>query len=473
MPNKNEKTETLFSDFSDEPKKEETVDKNEINTTGSIGSSNTPTSKVEVKGGKKNKLITPNEDFLKNSSDDVFLNEVNSTTTPTNTKQVEHSPITVSNDVITGFNEFDEKCEALIQQAVKIISISDDFENEQARVVGKELTDLSKDINKFKLAKNKPLNEQIDLNNDTAKKIIAPINIQIDRLKNAVNKYEMDKESKRQAEIQRLANEKKQREEAEQKEIQRKQNIRNQVEKIKNSVRDELAKDSLESIKPFLVKLKGFAPKEDFFMEYYNEVLELKESLIKDIESKIPILETIAEQKAKAAELDGIAKQNANKEAELAQKELDNAKKQKENEALQKQVQEESDELSATQELITMTAALSIEKPMDYIDTLKSKYGSAREAVKNKGAIVTDYQKNKRENEQKAALDADKVKNQRLDFKFEILDENAIPREYLCVDETKIRKAITANRKDLEKDINSFKIEGILITSETKTIFKN
>ncbi len=64
------------------------------------------------------------------------------------------------------------------------------------------------------------------------------------------------------------------------------------------------------------------------------------------------------------------------------------------------------------------------------------------------------------------------MKNQRVDYIFDIIDENSVPREYLCVDESKVKKAIQENRALLEKDINGFKIDGIKISSKVQTVLK-
>ena len=52
------------------------------------------------------------------------------------------------------------------------------------------------------------------------------------------------------------------------------------------------------------------------------------------------------------------------------------------------------------------------------------------------------------------------------------MDENLVPREYLCVDEAKIKKAIQLNRAELQKDIKSWGLSGILIYPKSSTILK-
>ena len=100
------------------------------------------------------------------------------------------------------------------------------------------------------------------------------------------------------------------------------------------------------------------------------------------------------------------------------------------------------------------------------------KYGSAIIAAEKREELILDYQNSLVEKAKEEEVASEKVKNVRVDYLFEITDENLIPREYLCVDEAKIKKAIQANRESLQKDIKNFSIKGTIIFPKNSTILK-
>ena len=99
-------------------------------------------------------------------------------------------------------------------------------------------------------------------------------------------------------------------------------------------------------------------------------------------------------------------------------------------------------------------------------------YGSYVEVEKNLETILAKELGVVQRNDKINNLVGDKVKNQRKEVKFKIVDANKIPREYLKVDETKIRATMGENRNGLKEDIHSFKIEGVEFYIESTTVLK-
>ena len=369
---------------------------------------------------------------------------------------------------------FELQSKPLIEKAAKIISISTDEDNTSARTIGKELADLKTKVNAEKLARNKPLKIEMDSNIEKAKKIIEPIESQIDRVKILITNYELEKERKRKDEIAKIEAEKKEREEKERLNNERIAKIRLEIQKLR-----ELSSKSIGDTKTLADLLKietnmaTWKPKQEYFMEYFDEVdITLRNEIKSLIEAKKPILIELDEQRDKAAKLEEKNKDAADRERKLIEEKLEAEKKKKEQEDAIKKAQEETEEMNAKNEITVLVASLGIKDFEPYIENILKKYGNYRTASESREKIIESFQEEQEEKRKKAILDAQKMKNQRVDYDFEIIDASKVPLQYWSVDESKIKKAIQEARVLLEKDVNSFKIDGIEITSTTKTVLK-
>lgn len=383
-------------------------------------------------------------------------------------------PITGIKLVVDSLDGFDSEIKPLLDKASKVISIASDEDNNNARVLGKELAELKTKIDNEKKSKNRPLKKQIEDNTEKAKKIIEPIEKQVDRIKILITNYELEKEKKRKEELAKIEKEKKEREEKERLDRERVSKIRNEIQKLReHSAKSINEAKTIAELNKSQSNLSNWKPKQEFFMEFYDEVnITLKNEIQALIDGRMPIVKELDEQREKAAKLALENKEAAEKEQKLIEEKLQADKKQKEQEEENKRLQEESLEMSSKNELIILISSFGVKDFEGYIGNLIQKYGNCRTAVNYRDQIIDSYNKEQEQKKQVADLDSQKLKNQRVDFPFIVHDESLVPREFLCVDEQKIKKFIQENRSILEKDINLLKINGVTITSKTQTVLK-
>jgi len=376
--------------------------------------------------------------------------------------------------ILKKYSEEEKKVIHIVSVCQQALAITTDASNNYAREVGKQASDLIKAINKRRLELTKPLRDEETLINSVAKKLTAPLEEQVGKLRLAVTRFEMEKERKRQEEIRQQEEIKQQRELAEKVERERIMRIKNEIQKVQNSAFAEIERiEDAKSLTAFETKIKNWKPKEEFFAEFMPELTLVLNEIAQRIESRKSIITEMQRAKAEAERLKGVAKLQAEREAELKRKELEAQKLKEQMEERQRQIDKEKRENMAIQELTYFVASLGLNTNIEEkVKELVKTYGSAILALGNQTAIIEKINKERIEAHNKAILEAQKVKNQRTDYLFNVLDEAKVPREFLSVDETKIRKAIQDNRKKLEQDIASFTIEGIEIYPQTKTIFK-
>ncbi len=353
----------------------------------------------------------------------------------------------------------------------KIITPKNDEENTNARDYGKKLNKIIKDAEDERKLTNNPWQEKIDQNNDKAKMVISePLKKEVERLKNAVGLYETEKERKRLEEEKKLAKEKAEREAAILVEQQRVAKVRQNISDISTNGIAGLDKcNTLDELNAFSTKVKSAVLKEEFYKEYFQEAKDKMTELITLIEQRRPLLEEIEAAKKQADLLEGEQKEAAEKamaEKLAAQKLLDEETRKNE------ELERENKEMTAKQELFTLFASLGIKKVSDYVNVVIEKYGSPIIAAEKREELILDYQNSLVAKAKEEEIASEKVKNVRTDYLHEIIDENLIPREFLCVDEAKIKKAIQANRETLQKDINGYKIAGCMIFPKNSTILK-
>ena len=300
--------------------------------------------------------------------------------------------------------------------------------------------------------------------------ISEPLKKEVERLKNAVGLYETEKERKRLEEEKRLAKEKAEKEAAILAEQQRVAKVRQNISDISTNGIAGLDKcNTLDELNAFSTKVKSAVLKEEFYKEYFQEAKDKMAELVTLIEQRRPLLEEIEKAKKEAELLEG--EQKAAAEKAMAEK-LEAEKVANEEKRKNEELERENKEMTAKQELFSLFASLGIKKVSDYVNVVVEKHGSAIIAAEKREELISDYQNSLVEKAKEEEATSEKVKNVRVDYLFEITDENLIPREYLCVDEAKIKKAIQANREILQKDINGYKIAGVMIFPKNSTILK-
>lgn len=380
------------------------------------------------------------------------------------------------NDVDPTFNvfEFEKQSSELFTLSKKISLINDDDDSDTANNLAKQMTTLKNKVEEARKEANKPDQKRIDDRMDAAKKITEPLIKEIDRLKKSITFYGTQKEQKRLAEKKRIEDEIKAKEEKEKKERERVTNIRNEINRLRIDGQAKVnACNTIKEVNELELRLKGWKLKPEFFGEFIQEAEELKNEIHLLLNNRKPLIEEIERKNEEAKKLEGEKKLQAEKEAEAKKKELEAQNKLREEEQRNKELEEQNMELAAKQELISVIASFGIGKNVEeYMNNVIAKYGNCRLAMQNHEKLVEDYQSYLQDKSKLDAIEADKVKNIRTTYEFTIVDEDKIPREFLSVDEQKIRKYLVEKRKELEKDINSVKIEGLIVFASRQTIVK-
>lgn len=380
------------------------------------------------------------------------------------------------NDIDKTFNVFDfeKQSSELFSLSKKLSLIKDDEDNQAARDLAKQMTTLKNKIEEARKEANKPDQQRIDGRMESAKKITEPLTKELDRLKQCVSFYESEKERKRLEEKKKLEDEIKAKEEKEKKERERVQKIRSEIDRLRTDGQAKVnACNTLKEVNDLEVKLKGWKLKPEFFAEFIEEAEGLKNEISELLSQRKPLIEEIEKNNLEAEKLKGDKKLQAEKEAEAKKKELEAQNKLQEEEQRNKQLQEQNMELAAKQELIVLVASFGMSRGVEeYMENVIAKYGNCRLAMEQRDKLVDDYREHLSNKTKMDAIDSEKVKNVRLTFEFSIIDEDLIPREFLSVDEAKIRKALVDNRKKLEEDVNGYKIDGLLIYPKKSIIVK-
>ncbi len=367
--------------------------------------------------------------------------------------------------------EFKIESDELLSLSKKIIQ--DDIDNNSARDIGKQLTKLVKQIDDARLEANKPDQAKINKRMADAKTIIVPASAEVERLKKAISFYESEKERKRLLELKRIEDEKKAKEEAEKKERERVAKIKSAIERIRTEGIARLEKcNTLAELNSFETNVNGFVLKTDFYQEFISEAENEKTQLIILVSQRKPLLEEIEKQKLEAAKLEGEQKEAANREAEAKQKEFAAQKLADEEKRKNEELVKQNNELNASRDLMMFAASLDLTDAELYINKVIEKYGSAYTAMQDREKLIDDYKQSLIEKSKEEAVTAGKVKNVRTDFDFKIVSETEIPDEFWSVDEAKIKKYILSKRAELEKDVNSVSIKGLIIFPRRSTILK-
>lgn len=376
--------------------------------------------------------------------------------------------------ILEKFFEEEQKVLEIVSICERAQEVKDDSSNDYARQVGKRANELVKAIDKKRLALTKPVREEQERINTVAKKLSSPIEAQIEKIRSVVTAYETEKERKRLEEVARIEKEKKEKEEKEKKERERVAKIKNEINRIQNTALADINQiEDMKSLNELEFRLNSWKPKAEFFSEFMPEL----QAVIKDLNEKItlrkPVIEQLQKQKEEAARLKGEAKKLAEEKLKLQQEELKKQKEAEEKRLLEEKELKDRAEALNRQELSIFIASLNYTKETaQEVEKFIGKYGSATTAMQKKQEMLDTINAERIAAAKNTELNAKKMKNQRVNFKFRILNESEVPREFLSVDEKKINQAIVANRMLLEKVPVEFKIAGIEIYSETKTVLK-
>jgi hypothetical protein len=430
--------------------------------------------------------------------------------------EFEHPMTMFQEAALKKYNETQQKVIEVVK-ACKSIKVVDAASNNRGREIGKSANAVIKAIDKRRLELTKPLRDGIEVINSVAKQLASPIEVEVERLKKEITQFEIESEKRRQEELKKAEEARKAKEEAEKKERERIEKIKTNIRQVENSGLQKINDcDSIDKINQLSATLLNWKPKADFYQEFFPEIQSLISDLIQKTELRRPIIEEIERQKAEAQRLEKVAQEQeakaklieqeqrrANELKSKAEQDVINAEMQTKKaeqdrinaEAAKKAAQEAQAKAEEQQrklkeqqdnaELLKITnekraAQFEEEQKQNLqnflkaigIKTFESKaemyikaYGSAEIAITKKNEII------QAETELRQVKNlSSKTKNLRTDYKFELEDENLIPRQYLMVDEKKIREAIVANREAIEQ--GNFSIPGVKIIEDVKSVLR-
>ena len=380
-------------------------------------------------------------------------------------KEVKAAIIPVETKDPSGMVAFKTQATELTNVSKAIVTIESDTENENAREAAKKLNELKKTIDKRRKELNKPLQDNINDNNAEAKKIVAPVDKELDRLKAKIGEYELKKEEERKAELAKAEEEKAKQEKLQQAENARINRIKGGIEKMKNDLNQkvEVARKS-ETLKKYQEQLTNWKPNKEQYMEFYDEVVEVVDDIKNRIEIRLPIILQLEE-----AQESG----NTLKIAEISEL-LGEVKAEEKQVAEEKNEAKAENDFEARQQLITLFTQIGVENVADDVERIIQVYGSADNAIAHREDILQSYNVTFQAEEKISENKKSSVKNQRIDFVFEVVDKSQVPLEYMIVDEVAIRKALKSKevREKLLDPEDDFSIAGIKIEKKTTTVLR-
>lgn len=362
-----------------------------------------------------------------------------------------------------GMVDFGNRVVELTAQTTQIKTIEDEDTNVLAQDLGKKLSRLKKEIDETRLELNRPLNDAIKANNAISKSMFEPMDKEIERLRVGITSFEQEKERKRQEELAKANKEKEDAEKLQQAEESRVARIRGSIQKMDEDLTSKIKSvHTVDGLYGLVEKLENWTPKEEYYQEFTEEVMGLVGNLSQMIEERLPLVDKLqaAIEGGNQAEIDA-AMQTLGL---VSQKQQETKQEQKS--------EEESDDFKYRQQLIALFSSMGVDNVADNVTRVIEVYGSAKLAMSKKDEMIAAYQRQAEAQEKTENISQEKMKNQRIEFSFNVLDKSAVPLQYMKVDEVAIRAAIKANGQLLAKDMDSFTIEGVKITKELKTVFR-
>lgn len=362
-----------------------------------------------------------------------------------------------------GMSEFDTKVSELINLSSAIVVIESDNENTNARDVAKNLSLLKKEIDKSRLELNRPLNDAIKSNNETAKLMTTPLDKEIERLKVFITSFETEKERLRQIELDKARKLEEEALKLEQAEAERVSRITNSIDKMKIDLAQKIESvRTSEELNDISVKLSTWTPKEEYYQEFMPKVMEVVEHLKEKINNRYDVI----------SEFENAMQVGDTEKAEEEIKKLSEISEQEKVQNIEKESQTQTNDFQSRQKLIALFQSLGIEDVAKDVERVIEVYGSAEIALTKKDEMIQAYTLQIQANEQQEQLEKEKMKNQRVDFIFDVIDKSKLPIEFLKVDEMAIKEAIRENRHILLKDIAGFKIDGLIIQKQLSTVLR-
>lgn len=244
--------------------------------------------------------------------------------------------------------------------------------------------------------------------NDYAKELSLPLEAAIATGKKKVLEYEQEKERKRLEELAALEKIRREREAAERAERERAEYYKAKLRKLdEDAIKGMHRCETVKQIDDFIQALRMYSTSEKQFAEFASDAAELKKALLERAAMHRDFLKKQEMQKAETERLKGIEREQA--------------------------------ELRAAQE----AEANKIREEIEAIEREKARMEKEkREREEMEAEEIRKAIEAKEEEGRIKELEKQKAKNIRKDWAFEVINHNQVPREFLTVDEAKVKTAI-------------------------------
>lgn len=319
-----------------------------------------------------------------------------------------------------------------------------------------------------------PLKDDIAVITAVGKKLFNPLDESIRDLKKKITDFNVKAEKERQAEILRLAEEKRLQDEAAQKEIERVNKLKAAKEKFITTMDDEInAIQNLVQLDAYVTKMKAWNPKAEYWQEMLQDIVKERDNCIARAEGRRKVCQQLEDQqkKTQAAQQQG--------QAQAAQALLDQRKAEDKLKAQQLKDQEDKEKRRQEQEALETNAKFTVTTAVDQLGWPKNKigdeleqifqlFGSYVQAAAQFERMVKGSSDRLSKVNEALALEASKAKNMRTIWKARITDPNKVPRDYMVVDMVKINNLLTSFKEEILA--GNFKVEGVEFYPETTTV---
>lgn len=275
------------------------------------------------------------------------------------------------------------------------------------------------------------LKAQRDIN-AYAKQLTGEVNGEITRVKGLLGTFEAEKEKKRLEEVRRVEAERRAREEAERKERERVDGHKNKLAEMERKGMEVIGR-ALNADK--LQALLDTTREQDLsakFEEFADEYRRIKSSLLELAEQRVTFLREQERQRLEAERLEGAARRQKEEQIHL---------------------ERERQRIASEKERLTRGGA-----------TL-ARFATLRQESEEATTLAAAE-----DEDRLAELEADRAKNLRKTWQFEVLDESAVPVEFRVVDEKRIRTAIQENKAQLER--GAYSIPGVRIYQHEAVVLR-
>ena len=362
---------------------------------------------------------------------------------------------------------------AAVVAHLKGLEVTDEVSNTVAVDIATKANKLVKTLETKYKELAQPLQKEVAVYMGIKKKLSEPIESAILETKQKITAWTQEQERLRKLELQRQEEAKRKEEQDRENERQRVLKIRTQIDLFKTKSAEKInAIEDLTALDAFVKELKAWSPKQEFYQEFFTELESEMKAAMNLAEGRRPLIEQMEKQKALAASANKKAAAAAAKEQEALRAKMELKRKNDELEAEKKRQQAE--ELEAANKIAVRNTMNALGWPADRVDGIMAdifhtyqNYTNAMAQIEKVKVFYTDKLRLYNDGLRTVAA---KATNQRVNWKFRIADATKVPREYLMVDEAKIKAALTTMKDEVKA--GTFSISGVEFYDEASTVLK-